>query len=79
MYIYYIKISKYAAGEADLQLQPFVVVVVDDEADAAALVVGHPERHHAEQLHVLDAAVAAAGQRDLLLHAQMNTEEHERQ
>lgn len=58
----------------DLQLQSFVVVVVDDEADASVLVVRDPERHHAQHLHVLEAAVAAAGQRDLLLYAQVYAE-----
>lgn len=55
-----------------LQLEAFVVVVVDDEADASELVVCNPQRHHPQHLHVLQAAVTAGGQRDLLLHTQVN-------
>lgn len=54
-----------------LQLQSFAVIVVDNEADASVLVVRHSQRHHAQHLHVLQAAIATARQRDLLLHAQV--------
>ncbi len=36
-----------------LQLQSFVVIVVDNKADASVLVICDSERHHAQHLHVL--------------------------
>lgn len=61
--------------QTHLKLQPLVVIVVDDEADAAAFLVRDPERHHAQHLHVLQATITAAAQRDLVFHAQMYAEE----
>lgn len=60
------------AERAHLQLQSFAVAVVDDEADAPVLVICHPQRHHPQDLHVLQPAITAARQRDLLLHPQVD-------
>lgn len=62
---------------AYLQLYSSLVVVVQDYPDAAVLVVGHPERDHAQDLHVLEASVSATRQSDLFLHSQMYTSEKE--
>lgn len=56
-----------------LQLQSFVVIVDDNKADASVLFVCDSERHHAQHLHVLQAAVTTTGQRNLLLYTQMYT------
>ena len=36
-----------------LQLQSFVVIIVDNEADTSILFVCDSERHHTDHLHVL--------------------------
>ena len=61
-----------------LKLQSFVVAVGDHQANAAALVVGDAQRDHAQDLHVLEASVAATRQGDLLLHPQVHTDKTHR-
>ena len=50
-----------------LELNILVVGVLEAQLDAAAVFVRDPEGHQTEDLHVLEAAVAASGQADLLL------------